>query len=75
MANLITFFEFIKNNPELQEDFEDEIQELLLGWNKNDKSETPASAFARLVNATYLGSMKRTPLTFDYIALCRCKKL
>jgi hypothetical protein len=49
MANLITFFEFITlHNPELWEEFEDEIEELLMGWNKNDKRKAPA--FSRLVN-------------------------
>ena len=47
MANLIAFFESISNSPELQEDFEDELEELLMGWNKNDKSKT--TAFARFV--------------------------
>ena len=64
MANLITYFESIGNNPELQEDSEDELKELLLGWNKNDKSETPVSAFARLANATISWEYKKDPFNF-----------
>ena len=47
MANLIFFFEFINlHHPELQEEFEHELEELLMG--RNDKS-TEATAFARFV--------------------------
>ena len=47
MADLIFFFEFISlHHPELQEEFEEELEELLMG-RKNDKSE--ATAFARFV--------------------------
>ena len=34
-ASLITFFDFIKDGPELQDDFEEDIQELLMSWRKN----------------------------------------
>lgn len=62
MANVITFFEFIRNNPELQEDFEDELEELLMSWNKNDKSKTPA--FARLVNGATSWDYKKDRFNF-----------
>jgi hypothetical protein len=62
MANLIVFFEFIRDNPILQGQFEDEIEELLMGWNKNDKLETPA--FARLVNAATFWDYNKDPYNF-----------
>jgi hypothetical protein len=57
MANLIAFFEFIAYNPELQKDFEDQLEELLMAWDKNDKSKTPA--FARLINAATYWDYKK----------------
>ena len=62
MANLIAFFEFMSNSPELQEDFEDELEELLMAWNKNDKSKTPA--FARLVNGATSWDYKKDRFNF-----------
>ena len=53
MADLIVFFEFVTlHHPELQEEFETELEELLMGWNKNDKRfqyTNRAPAFARFV--------------------------
>ena len=62
MANLITFFEFIRDSPELQEDFKDELEELLTGWNRDDKSKTPA--FARLVNGATSWDYKNDRFNF-----------
>jgi hypothetical protein len=62
MANLIVFFEFIKNHPELLTDFEDQIEELLMGWNKNDKGKT--SAFARLVDSAIFWEYDRDRFNF-----------
>ena len=62
MADLIVFFEFIRDHPELQEGFEDEIEELLMGRNKNDKSKTPA--FARLVNGAIFWEYNKDPFNF-----------
>ena len=58
MANLIYFFEFVSlHHPELQEDYKDELEELLTGRNKNDKSKTPA--FSRLVNGAISWDYKK----------------
>ena len=78
LANLITFFEFTTlDHPELQEDYEDELEELLMGWNKNDKrfQETNrAPAFARFVWSATHWDYEKTVLTSDYHYFSRCKR-
>ena len=67
MANLIAFFEYMKNNPELQKDFEEDIQELLFGVGPDS---TPA--FARLFsNAMQWNDKIR--IIFDSYYLSRYK--
>ena len=73
MADLIFFFEFISlHHPELQEEFEDELEELLMGWNKNDKSEAPA--FSRLVNGATRWDYDKDPFNFRLSLLFQMQK-
>jgi hypothetical protein len=72
MANLIAFFESIRKSPELQVDFEDEIEELLMGWNKNDKHKT--DAFSRLVNGATGWDYDKDPFNFRLSLLFQMQK-
>jgi hypothetical protein len=73
MANLIVFFEFINlHHPELQKEFEDEIEELLMGRNKNDKRE--ADAFSRLVYGATRWDYDNDPYNFRLSLLFQMQK-
>jgi competence protein ComGF len=73
MANLITFFEFITlHHQELREEFEDEIEELLMGRNKNDKRE--ADAFSRLVYGATRWDYDNDPYNFRLSLLFQMQK-
>jgi hypothetical protein len=73
MANLIVFFEFINlHHPELQEEFEDEIEELLMGRNKNDKRNV--DAFSRLVYGATRWDYDKDPFNFRLSLLFQMQK-
>jgi hypothetical protein len=62
MANLVTFFEYISKNQELQKVFDDDIYELLLGGNVN--SSDNLVVYRRLVESTIRWDWKNNPHNF-----------
>lgn len=73
MANVLAFFEYMKNNPELQKDFEEDIQELLMGWSKNDKWGFPA--FFRLILGVFSWEYDQDPFNFRLNLLYLMQKM
>jgi hypothetical protein len=59
---LISWLTRTFDHSELQEEFEDEIEELLMGWRKNNEIETPA--FARFVRNAVRWDYERDPYNF-----------
>ena len=62
MANLVTFFEYVSKNPELQQVFDDDIYELLLGGKENGSHDVVI--YRRFLESTIKWDWKSDPSNF-----------
>lgn len=62
MANLVVFFEYISNSPDLQKVFDDDIYELLFRGNENGSNSL--AVYHRFVESTIKWDVKHNPKSF-----------
>ena len=73
MASLVYFFEFCNTHPKFSKQFEEDIEELLLGWNKSDEEKVPV--FYRFIRAIVYWNFKKDPSNFRLLPLFLMQEL